>query len=1297
MDRYASPNSYSIRSEEQEEQLYCSVPQDPEDIICEGSDTEQTAAEIRKKRHRYEEIGRRYLGGYRPPIQSASLRGPLNPESGWVNPWRSRLRKEADRWQQGSEEVSFTRANVMKGAADGLGYLNPDEALAWCKAVAEIEARDQFDSMDVAHHSGAESDLEESGDVSPRYDIPQAQPGPKSANDGHQSSHGHTSNPSAHRSTVLHAQDDTTKSNDVMGSNRRHPKRPAESQWLKGSYVSKRARWEDHPISSPTPMPDPLSVRERRLRYSLNRSLSSGNGQHKPILQPTTPWPNDAQQWGVPRYSGSTAQGTKSKERDRSFGRQPKNLDEHHKESQETTFVSAPDFLSVSQVKKKRSMSIDRTVLHDALELRTDTSARIISFHTPMEEKRASIPRRSLSEPNQLPVLPRSAENQADEEQVGDDSFITEVAPSSRNLEKFQFRKKRTKSKMHKAKGSVEGSHDPLHMEPLPAPPPADAADEATFEVSVFMDHAQHLPMESLDDNSSDDHEDPFALDSVQHLPIESPESESSAGRDLAQQLPVGPPEDELNAESEKTPRMYERIHTVLSHEREVPRMQMGNISSESRRSDQSYFRKVAMLSANVLPNLQFSSPFALFGSFGASRTTPTTISAIGHNNTLQASEDDGEAQGIVSKEEATKDMTANRIRTATPATGQKPAPGTSVDVDHDNAFERTGDVIVDAALALPVASDGEDFDKGSPKPTAQSKESSQTFQTVVGDDQSVCPEGEPEALDASMLDVGNLPNSAVPQDADGMENAALPQPLSDPVVNSQATPRPHSPTNVTQETNIYDGSTQSFNTTVPVSLKRSRLSSQSSSVNERRISHHAVKSLEADAAEVAGPSDKEKHGEMEVIETALSQDCRGFSSSARTQSEKDKSSQQWVSAGSTEPEPGRITPLAPDDVNSAPPMGAEQESWQGCESQSPWAPEHIIPEPIARANQQNKQDEAFVIIKPPLQFSPISHRRVDAVADKHLFVDRLSTVREKLDDEEETAGAIIRSETIVMVEDANSEKLGSSLPHGEDERGSDWQFVDHPTTPDSNGITPFSNLMSPTPSPKRLETPSDHEDVSNTQQAIEFITKNPWDSDSKKPKKQISKKIKKRVSFDDITSEEEIDAEPRLPAHSKQGRGSPPPPKTSDNVCEEDTFDDGTTVMNNFGKHFSAVSRYKPKIQRVNGLVLNSPAVGAMAERFIAADRETSIEQERRPWLTESPTSHLKPKSDSRTNLSSEATDYDLEVNLNEFLGDAGEFLGDWSVDSEVKKIKDSRGRKNGRIEPNKSRESLGMKTIWS
>ncbi|EHK48829.1 hypothetical protein TRIATDRAFT_281606 [Trichoderma atroviride IMI 206040] len=71
--------------------IYCEAVLQPQDVYYEGSEDEDyDSAEAR--RQRYEAAGQRFLQGNVPLLLSATLKGPFEQESGWVNPWRSKLR-----------------------------------------------------------------------------------------------------------------------------------------------------------------------------------------------------------------------------------------------------------------------------------------------------------------------------------------------------------------------------------------------------------------------------------------------------------------------------------------------------------------------------------------------------------------------------------------------------------------------------------------------------------------------------------------------------------------------------------------------------------------------------------------------------------------------------------------------------------------------------------------------------------------------------------------------------------------------------------------------------------------------------------------------------------------------------------------------------------------------------------------------------------------------------------------------------------------------------------------------------
>ncbi|KAJ4857783.1 hypothetical protein T069G_08680 [Trichoderma breve] len=71
--------------------IYCEAVFSPQDIYYEGSEDEDYD-DAEARRLRYEAAGRQFLAGRVPMLLSATLKGPFDEESGWVNPWRSKNR-----------------------------------------------------------------------------------------------------------------------------------------------------------------------------------------------------------------------------------------------------------------------------------------------------------------------------------------------------------------------------------------------------------------------------------------------------------------------------------------------------------------------------------------------------------------------------------------------------------------------------------------------------------------------------------------------------------------------------------------------------------------------------------------------------------------------------------------------------------------------------------------------------------------------------------------------------------------------------------------------------------------------------------------------------------------------------------------------------------------------------------------------------------------------------------------------------------------------------------------------------
>jgi hypothetical protein len=253
--------------------------------------------------------------------------------------------------------------------------------------------------------------------------------------------------------------------------------------------------------------------------------------------------------------------------------------------------------------------------------------------------------------------------------------------------------------------------------------------------------------------------------------------------------------------------------------------------------------------------------------------------------------------------------------------------------------------------------------------------------------------------------------------------------------------------------------------------------------------------------------------------------------------------------------------------------------------------------------------------------------------------------------------------------------------------------------------------LINRHPSPEI--TPRSFHPFPSTQVLLDAATANPWTSALKKPKANNGEK---RVSFGPLPSDDVGSDIGHLPKKPSEHLGSPPPPagtlrlthlddqfhyrlKATENL--EVTEESLTKFMNTpWDKIKPITPRTKPPLE--------SPGVDAMAEAFIAADREsshsnlepkiTSKHGERAFKLTEITDKALETRSKvveekQRSRSSSlndeffsiapngkvtavdfELPDYNAEDNLEAVIEDMGSFLEGWDVDSELKKAKANR-----------------------
>lgn len=432
------PESYGPADNEP---LYYSAPHNPDDVVWAGSDTEQTPQEIQEKRLRYESHARRYLRGHLPVLQSARLRGPLG--EGWVNPWRYRGQQDPDWWQPGSEDMLFTRANVMKWASNnGLEYLAPTEALARCKAAAKAEA--EFGNANVEDDSADEG---HSGNgFGGKYQ-------PDSSED-----------PLSQADDIMPFQSDpifppvsSARSSLAAKQHIKSVKRAADIQWLKGPPMLKRTRRNSPTPPSPSPMRDFQDEQARRQGHEYTSTRTPGIQAYK-----------------SPKMNLALAHGAHE---------QPEGLildgqldfDELGDISGWTTFVSAVD--SLRGPEKPQSILQGSTGDADDHLARAKSPLNERAFATTLTTGHKREAYMDLPESISLPGRPRSSQSRASNTETLDgDSFITEVAPSSGNVGKFKYRKRRRKENKSVSSISMSEQNAQDHGEIPPKSPAGPVA-----------------------------------------------------------------------------------------------------------------------------------------------------------------------------------------------------------------------------------------------------------------------------------------------------------------------------------------------------------------------------------------------------------------------------------------------------------------------------------------------------------------------------------------------------------------------------------------------------------------------------------------------------------------------------------------------------------------------------------------------------------------------------------------------------------------------------------------------------
>ncbi len=189
--------------------------------LPENTETEQ---EKRAREARRKQIGERYLAGRGAPlILSASLKGPFDRSSGWINPW---LPKDP---------------NEENGKPVGIHGIYALKALRGDSSAARSAKRRRADNVASARRTSNLLDFSSIGGRDTGVKVPAAKP---NLHEGLKSFM-----PSALENAPGSARKPSGDSAVTASGN----KRPSDDSWLKGANIVRRKRKELSEIPSPTP------------------------------------------------------------------------------------------------------------------------------------------------------------------------------------------------------------------------------------------------------------------------------------------------------------------------------------------------------------------------------------------------------------------------------------------------------------------------------------------------------------------------------------------------------------------------------------------------------------------------------------------------------------------------------------------------------------------------------------------------------------------------------------------------------------------------------------------------------------------------------------------------------------------------------------------------------------------------------------------------------------------------------------------------------------------------------------
>ncbi|KAK0107642.1 hypothetical protein ONS96_003446 [Cadophora gregata f. sp. sojae] len=1111
--------------------------------------------------------------------------------------------------------------------------------------------------------------------------------------------------------------------------NKNMMKRPADSQWLKGSYVSKRARWEGPAVPSPTPLPDVLE-RDRRRRQLSARKLDQSKVKVYKSSHLSKSFPNN-ESGEVPIHrlaqirnleipqephcqSDYGAISTFVCEKRTShigyedFGHQPDDLDELQDNSQEDFFRPAPR----SSVKSKKVQApIDNRSLSDlepddliAIKPRTKQSTGVSVDHSPTSD--SCILNRDLDDSYDLPELPRSYRKRtAGDDYEDEDSFVTEVAPSSRNVEKFQFRKRRSRSQMpvrreencgisedgrniisdaqsrqsvgrYKPPGVIQRadetpeylSHEQVSS--IRAPPrdenplresqatPPKSEKPKSEKANSSWDQATDVNQSSSftrEANVPQNTSPPKSTSSRSASPITTPKhrAETSLLSSLTGHLLRSFRKSDKPPAAEKEPRI-----PVCSNEMSTQSFNTTPPGSLVRSDRKCLLREPISQQSKAKAKLQRSIPTEMdMIQLALSQTCPSPSSEDRlHERTEGPSQEICIEDALASKAKGLEprqtggNVSSPDIRSQTQRGLALALPDMEFTSFTDESFLFLGGYLTETANEVAAAAPEDNQEKKS-RPGIIQHRSPASVNEVVGirlqEHSRMVSENVQTSRAASRETVGEPVDETRPLALGTSEDVGIEKDLEDIDVqdksNIQISCQSVGVTNSARAASEAEYRDQLSDDYSSHSIPGLAIFEGDESTFNTAQKHLDSKLANRDARSTFAASPR--HQSQRSLENGIQDDWIEMPGTAtREQGSKIATDSDQNSKKTTAASVIRHDEAAavrPGDQRDEPANGSET-SWEGCGPQSPWA------------------DEKMELL--PTVFS---RRQSEDASPRHT----------KCNESYHTEPARLGNRPL-------TEEVS-------------WVAIRRPSTPDCGGIKPFRDFSTPTASPGSRT--ADLRRTSIDTLSLDAAMRNPWTSSSKN---RSPAKSRKRVSFGIMPLDEE----------SLQGRArpekntprSPPPAQADPTDQEEDIFHDGTTVTTTFNKHFVAASRprqFRRILPEVRASQLNSsPAkLEAQAEAFIAADHDIPTDQ--------GPTSvnvtasrHLTARSDSNTNsswndkgegeddgsmLGSPFSRSPLErvpgrqTSLKTFdmalaLGEAAGFLEDWSVDTVLKPVKE-------------------------